>query len=158
MTCGAKTDVLRELIVDSFAVAVTGYTRDRRIVVARIVAGSMGKVDWCPSVGGVAHIALLRGNKVSYGFSSGRIAIVTRAAATRYTLVIKCGAQECCCSMAVRTIQCRRYVIRVFAACGHPIVAGLAVVHDTGVIEHRPNKGSSIVTYTTILIGRDMRG
>ena len=60
--------------------------------------------------------------------------------------------------MAIRAIQCRRYVILVFAACGHTVVAGSTVVHDTGVIEHRANKASSIVTYPTILIGRDMRG
>ena len=92
MTSGAEADVLRELIVDSLAVAVTGNTRNCRIVVARIVAGSVGKVDRCPSVGRVAHITLLRGNKMSYRFTSGCIAIVTRAATTRYTLVIKCSA------------------------------------------------------------------
>jgi len=104
MTSSAKADVLRELIVDSLAVAVTGYTRDRRIVVARIVTRSMSEIDRCPSICGVAHITLLRGNKMSYGFPSGRIAIMTGAATTGYTLVIKCGAEECCGGMAVGTI------------------------------------------------------
>ena len=64
MTGGAEADVLRELIVDSLAVTVAGYTRDCGIVVARIVAGRMGKIDRCPSVCGMANITFLRGYKM----------------------------------------------------------------------------------------------
>ena len=40
---------------------------------------------------------------------------------------------------------------------GHS-VAGRAIVHDTGVIEDRADKGIRVVTDTAIFDGRDMSG
>ena len=65
MTGGAKTYVLRGVIINSFAVTVTGNTGYRRAVITRIVAGSVGKIDRCPSVCGMADITFLGGNKMS---------------------------------------------------------------------------------------------
>ena len=83
---------------------------------------------------------------------------MTRATAIGYTLVIKCGAEESSRSMAIGAIQCCGDVVRMFSACCCTVMAGSTVVHDTGMVEHRVNKGIGIMAYTAILIGRDMRG
>ena len=83
---------------------------------------------------------------------------MTRTATAGDTLVIKCASDESCGGMAVGAIQCRWYVIRVFTACRYTIMAGGAVVHDAGVIEHRSNKCTGSMANAAILIGRHMRG
>ncbi len=40
--------------------------------------------------------------------------------------------------------------------CSRTIVAGGAVIYDTGMIEHRVQKGAGYVTETAILCGRDV--
>ena len=48
-------------------------------------------------------------------------------------------------------------MIRVFTSGRHSIMAGCAVINDTGMIEHRVDEGTGIMAYTAILIGRHMR-
>lgn len=64
MTSGAEAHVLWELVANCLAVTVTCDTGDCGIVVARIVAGRVGKIDRCPSVGGMANVTFLRGNEM----------------------------------------------------------------------------------------------
>jgi len=43
-----------------------------------------------------------------------------------------------------------------FAGGGIPIMTGLAIIHDTGVIKHRAGKSTRRMTDTTILVSRNM--
>ena len=127
-------------------------------MVAGVVAGSMGKTNRRPPHRGMAHVTFLSGNKMRCGFSNGHCAVMTRAATAGYALVVKCAANESCGGMAVGAIQCRRYVISVFAQCRNAIMAGGAVIHDSSVVEHRADKSAGRMAYSAILIGGNMGG
>ena len=64
MTSSAKTRVLGEVIDNSLTVTVTGNTRYSRIVVARVVAGRMVKINRRPSIRGMTNITLLGSDKM----------------------------------------------------------------------------------------------
>ena len=57
--------------------------------------------------------------------------------------------------MAEMAVQRGGNVGSMLAGCGHA-VAGRAVVDDTGVIEHRADERTGVVTDTAILVGRYM--
>ena len=46
----------------------------------------------------------------------------------------------------------------MFTARRHAIVAGRAIVHDAGVIEHRSDKRAGVMAHTAVLIGGHVRG
>lgn len=64
VTSGAITCVLRIAIHNALIVAVTGYTGNTQIVIARVVAGRVSKIDGRPCDGGVTNVTLLRGSKM----------------------------------------------------------------------------------------------
>ena len=57
--------------------------------------------------------------------------------------------------VTVMAIKRGRNVRVVFTGRGHA-VTGRAVVHDTGMIEHRADEGTGVMADTAILVGRDM--
>ena len=79
-------------------------------------------------------------------------------AITGNSQVIKDTANEACGGVAQRAILGSGYVLLVFTECRHAIMAGTAIVHDTGMVEHGANKGSGVVANTTILVGLHMTG
>jgi hypothetical protein len=55
--------------------------------------------------------------------------------------------------MAEVAIQPGRDVVAVHACRRITVMAGRAIVHDAGMIEHSADKGSGVMTDSTILIG-----
>ena len=132
-------------------------------MVARIIAvGRVREIDRRPALRRMADIAFLRGNKMilrTLGFTADRYhTVVTGTAAIRNPLVIPGTADEGRGGMAVVAVQAGRDVCVRLAGRRHTIVAGLAVVHDAGMIERRTGEaGSDGMADTAILTGRHMR-
>ena len=62
------------------------------------------------------------------------------------------ATDEGCGGVAEMAIQRSRYVIITHAGRRNP-VAGRTVVHDAGMIKHRADEGSGVMTDTAILVG-----
>ena len=84
-------------------------------------------------------------------FTGSILAIVATVTASCYTLVIKHASGKTGGDMAARTIFCGGNMIHRFASGRCTIMAGSAVIHDTGMIEHRVEKTTGDVTDTAIL-------
>ena len=78
---------------------------------------------------------------------------VTAIALTRSAGIVEPGAtDEGCSGMTEMAIQRGRYMRAVFTGRRHA-VAGRAVVHDAGVIEHRASEGTGAMTDAAVLVG-----
>ena len=62
------------------------------------------------------------------------------------------ATDEGCGGMTEMAIQRSRNVRAMFADRRYP-VAGRAIVHDAGMIKHRPDERTGVMTDTAILVG-----
>lgn len=69
--------------------------------------------------------------------------------------MIEISAHESCCRMTKVAIQGGRRMI-LCLACGCHTVAGLAIIHDPGMVESCADKPTGSVAYAAILVGFNM--
>jgi len=83
---------------------------------------------------------------------------MTSCTAVDYASVVKFGASKSCGVMAHGAIFRGGDMAAALDGCycARTVVAGGAVIHDTGMIEHRVGKSAGNVTDTAILGGRDV--
>ena len=83
---------------------------------------------------------------------------MTSRTAIDYASVVVFGTSKSCCVMAHRAIfgGGDMAVALDGCYCARTVVTGGAVIHDTGMIEHRVRKSAGNVTDTAILGGRDV--
>ena len=111
-----------------------------------------------PAVCRMTIVALRRGDKVTAGRQPSCIgAIMARVADTICLRAVNPGpADEGCGGMAEVTIQrccdMRRIGLGILAYRRTAVMAGLAIVHDAGMIKHSPDEGSGGMTNTAILV------
>jgi hypothetical protein len=73
------------------------------------------------------------------------------AIAGRAGIVEPGAADEGCGGMTEMAIQRGRNVFVMLTRCGYT-VAGRAIVHDTGMIKHRTDESTGVMTDTAILV------
>ena len=71
--------------------------------------------------------------------------------------MIESAARECRCRMAEVAIQGGGNMILRLAP-GRHAMAGLAIIHDSAVIEHRTCESAGVMADTAVLIGSNMPG
>ena len=141
-------------------IAVTGVAARIHAVVARVMAlRTVAEDIRCPGVGRVTHITLhIRADVILRLRACATVRAVTVIAATRRAGIVEpAAADEARRGMAEVTVCRRRHVTGVLAGCGYPMT-GRAIVDDAGMIEHRADEGSGIMTDTAVLIGRHVVG
>ena len=143
---------------------IVGMTRTAchaRIMVARIadVVRMPVGAGRRPAVGRMTIVALRRGDKVTGRRQPSCIsAVMARVANTVRLWAVNPGpAYEGRGGMTEVAIQrrcnMRRIGLGLLADRRTAVMAGLAIVHDAGMIEHSADKGSGVMTDSTILIG-----
>jgi len=118
---------------------------------------AMAKDVWCPGVCRMTFVTLESRTQVPLRLEGCSIAgAVTGIALTPGTIIVEPRAtDEARGGMTEMAVHRGRDMAWMLAGRGDP-VTGRAVVHDTGMIEHRTDKCAGVMTDTAILVGRHM--
>jgi hypothetical protein len=112
-----------------------------------------------PAVGRMTIVALRRGDKVTGSRQPSCIsAIMARVAHTICLWAVNPGpAEEGRGGMTEVTIQSccnmRGIGLGILTDRRTAVMAGLAIVHDAGMVKHSADEGSGVMTDTAILVG-----
>ena len=111
-----------------------------------------------PAAGGMAHVALYVGAQMPPGLGGGATAIgVASITCPRGAgIVHPCTAQEGGGGVAEMAVQVGGQVAEILSD-RRGAVAGCAIVHDAGVIEHRADERIGVVTHAAVLKGRHVK-
>ncbi len=155
-TVGAVREA-RNVLVIARMTGTAGHTRIMVARIADIVRMPVG-TGRRPAVCRMAAVALRRGDEVTAGRQPPCIgAIMARVADTISLRAMNPGpAHEGRGGMTEVTIQrccdMGRIGLGILTDSRTAVMAGFAIVHDAGMIKHRPDEGIGIMTDTTILV------